>query len=444
MFRLLVTGWIGLVAAVAMAGLPGPGVLPQNLAQGDGKPSLAAGSLAGRTNEAGWPQFRGPVRDGRSPETGLLDRWPAGGPKLLWSVQGVGKGFTHATISGGLVYVSGLVGKQGVLHAYTTDGKLRWQAEYGAEWEKNYPGARGVPTVYDGRVYIASGFGTVSCFDAVHGTPLWAADLRQLYGAPEVFWGFAESVLVDGDSVICTPCGKKATMVALDRKTGRHVWASPALGLGSSFCSPLLIEHRGTRMLITLTETAAVAFSPADGTLLWQYPYEHNRTSHPNTPIYHDGILYIASGYAKGAMALALADDGRSVKEIWRQPRQDPAHGQAVLVDGYVYASSNQAANGKWSCVELTTGKLAWEAPGVGKGGSVVYADGLLYCYAEDGTVGLVRPRPDACEVVSSFKPSLGDGPHWAHLAIAQGRLYIRHGDTLMCYEISATLPRRG
>lgn len=384
-----------------------------------------------------WPQFRGPSRDGRSAAKGLLQQWPEGGPKLLWSIQGVGKGFSQVAVAGDLLYVSGLVGKDGMLRAYTHDGKLVWEASYGPEWAKNYPGARSIPTVHDGLVYVASAVGNVFCFDALTGKPVWSSKVFELYDAPQVDWGFAESLLVDGENIICTPCGKKATMVALDRKTGQQVWASEPLGQGSSFCSPLLIERGGKRIIVSMTETAVVAFSASDGKLLWQHAYANVRGNHPITPIYDNGLLYITSGYGKGAIGLALADDGLSVKQTWEQRKQDPAHGQAVLVGGYVYASSHQSAGGKWTCVELSTGRLAWEAPGVGKGGSVVFADGMLYCYSEDGTVGLMRPSPESCQVVSSFKVPLGDAQHWAHLTIAAGRLYVRHGDALMCYDIA-------
>ena len=384
-----------------------------------------------------WPQFRGPNRDGRSAETGLLSEWPAGGPKLLWSVTGVGKGFTHVAVAGGLVYVTGLVGTEGVLQAYTPDGELQWRAGYGPEWSTSHPGARSVPTVHEGLVYVVSGVGNLACFQAADGKPVWSLPLFAQYEAPQVQWGYAESLRLDGDNLIATPCGKLATMVALNRKTGEPVWASPALGQGSSFCSPLLVERGDQRLLVTMTESAVVAFSAEDGHVVWQHPYANARGNHPDTPLYQDGMLYVTSGYGKGAIGLALAEDGGSVTQIWEQPRQDPVHGQAVLVDGYVYASSHQSANGNWSCVELKTGRLAWEDPGVGKGGSVIYADGMLYCYAEDGTVGIVRPSPEGCQVVSTFQVPLGDGSHWAHPVVANGQLYLRHGDALMCYDIA-------
>jgi outer membrane protein assembly factor BamB len=190
-------------------------------------------------------------------------------------------------------------------------------------------------------------------------------------------------------------------------------------------------------MIVTMTDRAVVAFAATDGQVLWQHPYANFRGNHCVTPIYHDGMLYVTSGYGKGAIGLALAEDGSGVTQLWEQARQDPVHGQAVLVDGYVYAGSHQAANGRWSCVELATGRLVWEDKGVGSSGSVIYADGMLYCYAEDGTVGLVRPTPEKCEVVSTFAVTQGEDQHWAHPVVADGRLYIRHGDALMCYDIS-------
>lgn len=383
-----------------------------------------------------WPQFRGPTRDGKSAERGLLAQWPEGGPKLLWSREGIGKGFTHVAVAGGLVYVNGMVDGQGILRAYTPEGKLQWEANYGQEWSKSHPGSRSIPTVHDGLVYVASGVGNVACFDAVIGKPVWFVKLFEQYDAPQIQWGYAESLLIDGENLIATPVGKKAAMVALDRKTGRQVWASEALDHESGFCSPILVRHRAKRMIVTMTDRAVIAFSPEDGKVIWLLPYKSPRGNHPVSPIYSEGVLYVASGYGKGAIGLGIADDGLSVKQLWEEPRQDPVHGQAVVVDGYVYAASHQSS-GKWSCLELRTGKLAWESPGVGRSGSVIYADGMLYGYSEDGNVGLVRPSPESCQVVSTLKVPLGDGSHWAHPTVADGRLYIRHGNVLMCYDIA-------
>lgn len=387
---------------------------------------------------ADWPQFRGPNRDGKSAETRLLTQWPAEGPKPLWKASGVGQGYTHVAVAGGLVYVTGLVGTEGILQAYDeASGALKWRASYGPEWAKAHPGARSIPTVNDGLVYVASGVGNLACFDAASGAPVWTVKLFDQYQAPQVDWGYAESLLIDGDNVIATPCGALGTMVALKRKTGEQVWVSPALGQISSFCSPVLVEHGGRRMIVTMTDVAVVAFAPEDGKLLWQHPYQNPRQNHPVMPIYHEGMLYVTSGYGKGAVGLQFNADGSGVTQVWEQPKQDPVHGQAVLVDGHVYASSHQRASGRWSCVNVKTGELAWEDAGVGKGGSVIYAEGLLYCYSEDAKMGIVRATPEKCEVVSSFPVTEGDGPHWTHPVVANGRLYVRHGDVLMCYDVS-------
>lgn len=387
-----------------------------------------------------WPQFRGPERTGISTEKGLLNQWPDAGPRLLWSVSGIGKGFTHVSVSEGLVFVTGLVDTQGILRTYTPDGKLNWQASYGEEWSKSHPGSRSIPTVHDGLVYVASGIGNVACFKAADGSPVWSLKLFDQYQAPQVMWGYAESLLIVDDKVICTPVGKKAFMVALDRRTGKEVWTLPAMEGESAFCSPVLVKHGVRRMIVTMTDRAVLAISPDDGKLLWSHPYQSPRGNHPDSPIYHEGLLYVASGYGKGAIALALAPDGLGVKLLWEQPRQDPVHGQSILLDGYVYASSHQSSR-LWSCLELKSGKLAWEDPAIGKGGSIIAAGGMLYCYSEEGVVGLIRPSPERCLLVSSFKIPLGNGPHWAHPVVANGRLYIRHGDVLMCYDVAGSPP---
>ena len=388
-----------------------------------------------------WPQFRGPNRDGTAVGKNLLTQWPEGGPKLLWSVSGLGAGFSHVSVSGGLVFVTGLVDKEGRLAAYTLDGKLKWEARYGPEYSMGHPGARTIPTVHDGLVYVVSAMGRLSCFNAADGKPVWTNELFKNYGAKQIQWGYSESVLIDDDQVIATPCGSKATMVALDRKTGRQIWAAASLGHETNFCSAIAVNHGEKRMFVTMTDRAVVAFAAADGKLLWQHPYKNSRQNHCNSPIYHGGLLYVSSGYGRGAVGLELSADGSSVKQLWEQPKQDPVHGQAVLVDGYVYASSHQSIGGKWSCVELKTGRLMWEHPGVGRGGSVIAVGGLLYCYSEDGTVGLVRPSSEACQVISTFKVPQGDGSHWAHPVVCGGRMYLRHGDALMCYDVSAPVP---
>ena len=385
-----------------------------------------------------WPRFHGPKGDNLSPDTGLLKEWPKSGPPLVWTAKGLGHGYASVTLANGLIYTAGNLDEKTVVTALDLDGKPRWQADNGPAWTRDHPGTRGTPTIDGDRVYHESPLGELTCYDAQSGKKIWGLNILQEFGGQNITWALAESVLIDGDRLICCPGGDKASVAALDKRTGKTVWASPPLDHESSFCSPVMVEHGRTRMIVTMTDRAVVAFAPADGRIIWRHPYQNQRQNHPISPIYSNGMLYVTSGYGKGAIGLRLADDGRSVKQVWEQPSQDPVHGQAVLVDGYVYASSHQSIGGKWSCVEFATGKLMWQDACVGKGGSVVFADGMLYCYSETGVVGLVRPSSRQCHLVSTFKVPLGDGSHWAHPVVSNGRLFIRHGNVLMCYAVSA------
>ncbi len=408
-----------------------------------------------------WPQFRGPHRDGHSAETGLLKQWPEGGPPLLWSATGLGKGYSHVAVAGGRVYTTGLVGKEGMLRAYDANGSLLWERSCGPEWAGDRAGARGTPTVHEGLLYVAGGTGWVACFDAVSGEKKWAFDMFQRYQASPVMWGWADQVLIDGNLAIFTPAGRKGTMVAVDRFTGAPVWASKDIGEKSAYCASLMVElpepnspgsttlpqAAGSqpasavsagpvrRFVVALTGASVIAVDPAGGELIWRHPYRNSNGNHPITPVYHDGMLYVTSGYGKGAIGLKVAPDGRSVRQVWEQPRQDTCHGGVVLVDGHVYGSSHRNYAG-WLCVEFASGRIAWQDKCVGSGGSVICADGMLYCYAENGTVGLVRPSPRGCEVVGTFQIQQGAGEHWAHPVVSGGRLYIRRGDALMCYDV--------
>lgn len=381
-------------------------------------------------------QWRGPNRNGIYPEKNLLKAWPPAGPKLLWSVTGLGVGHSSAAVAAGRVYVTGMVQDTGYLFAFDMNGKLLWKKPYGKEWDEGHPGARTTPTVYDGQIYLMSGYGRVVCFDATKGNELWSLDLVKSYGARNLRWGMTESLLVDGDRVFCTPGGKDATIVALDRLTGKTIWQS-SNGQKSAYCSPTLVQHGNTRLLLTMTAESIVALNPTNGKIVWQYPHITRYDINPNTPIYHDGFIYCTSGYGTGSVKLKLSADGKSVKEIWRNKILDSQMGAAVLVNGYIYGSGH--SNKGWHCLDWETGEIKFSSNDLGRKGNIIYADGLMYCYGEKGDIGLVKPDPKFFNILSSFVITMGTAEHWAHLVVADGRLYVRHGDVLMVYSISAS-----
>ncbi|UCG46558.1 MAG: PQQ-binding-like beta-propeller repeat protein [Phycisphaerales bacterium] len=384
------------------------------------------------------PRFRGPAGDGIFPETGLLKKWPEGGPKLAWSVTGLGQGFSSAVVAGGAVYVTGMDNQnQGHLFAFDLDGSPRWRTPYGPEMGRTGPavaGTRGTPCLSNGQIFVMSGFAKLYLIEAKTGQVLKSIDLLELSGAKQAKFGFAECVLVDGRKVICTPGGPDASLMALDKDTGEKIWQTNGLSQQSAYCSARLIRHGNRHLVVTMVEKGIVALDPETGNVLWQHEQLNRFGVRPSPPLYAAGSIYFCAGGGSGGIQLALADDGASVTEKWTDKNLDPQMHGTVLVDGCIYGTA-QSANRGLVCLDWNTGKMLWNAPAV-KMAAVVSADDMLYTYGEDGTVRLVKPSREAFTPVSRFTVTQGEAQHWAHPTIANGRLYIRHGDALMAYDI--------
>ena len=390
----------------------------------------------GTANAAAWPQFRGPSRDGTSAETGLMKQWPEAGPVELWSCEGLGEGYSSLAVVDGVVYTCGMIKGQGCLFAIDSQGKVKYRVNYGPEWDKagNSPGTRTTPTIDSDRLYLMSGQGRIVCYNAADGKRIWYVDTLEKFGGENIRWGIAESVLIDGDKAICTPGGKDATVVALNKMTGETIWTSKGLSQLSAYCSPMLVERGGKRLILTLVEKALAGIDANTGQVYWTVPHEVSYGIQAVSPLCKDGMVFVSNGYRHGSVGFALSGDGTSAEQKWAEKSLDIHHGGAVLVDGKIHGSSTK---GEWICLDLATGKAAFSDKLVGKG-SVIYVDGMLYGYGENGQVGLIRIKPDGYESVSSFQIKQGGGEHWAHPAISDGRLYIRHGDVLMCHDIKA------
>jgi len=257
-----------------------------------------------------WPQWRGPRRDGISRETGLLKQWPEGGPKLLWSASGCGKGYSSVAVTEALIYTAGTKEEQTSVLAFDLTGKLKWSAPNGKPWKaapdmvwaKTYDGARATPTADGGLVYHLNEMGQLSAFDAQSGKVVWSLDVLEKFGAKCPRYGYAESVLVDGDRLICTPGGAQGFMVALDKKTGSTVWVNTEISEGAGFASPILVEDHGIRQIITLSEEAIVGVDASTGKLLWRHPFTNQRKNNIPTPIYHNGFVFGSTGYGAGSL----------------------------------------------------------------------------------------------------------------------------------------------
>ena len=393
-------------------------------------PALAADS----------PQFRGPNRDGKFPETGLLQAWPEGGPPLAWRIDGLGEGYASVSVVGGTLYVPGMLnGNEGYLHALAPDGTTRWKVRYGEETEdRQAPGSRSTPTVDGDRIYLMSGLGVLYCLSAEDGAPVWNVDVLKRFDGKNIQWSIAESVLVDAQRVYCTPGGPDASVVALDKMTGDTIWTSKGLSDVSAYCSLDIFEHGGRRLLVTMTAQYVVGIDADTGEVLWTHEHPTRYDIHAVTPVYQDGMLYYTAGYKSGGGMLKLSADGFGITPAWRDKNLDCQHHGVVLKDGYIYGTAHQLGR-ELLCLELATGNVMWRTGEI-RQGVVVYADGMLYVYEgpSAGVVSLVKATPDGFERTGSFEIEEGKAKHWAHPTIANGRLYMRRGGLLFAYDISA------
>jgi outer membrane protein assembly factor BamB len=398
----------------------------------------AALTASSRADEAAanWPRFHGPHGTNMSAETGLLRQWPEGGPPQRWTAQGIGDGFATVSIADGRIYTAGNVDGQTAITALDLSGQRLWQVPNGGAWTGSQPGSRGTPTIERGRLYHESPLGDVVCLDAVSGGKIWGLNILQQFGGENISWALSESLLIDGDRLICCPGGPQTAVVALDKRTGETLWKSPGVGGDrAGYASPTLAVHQTLRMILTMTSRHVIGVHADTGELLWQFehvtPWDENIFS----PIFHDGQVFISTGHRVGSVMLKVIVEGQkaSVQEVWRSRELDNHHGGVILRDGYLYGSRWSPG---WACLAWQTGQTMYSERGVGKG-SLTYADGMLYTLSEGGQMGLVPATPEQHTVVSRFPlPAGGTGPVWAHPVVCGGRLYLRHGDMLYAYDV--------
>jgi outer membrane protein assembly factor BamB len=385
---------------------------------------------------ADWPQWQGPDRTRISKETGLLKEWPAGGPRLVWTANGLGSGFGSMAVAGDRVFLQGMRGKNSVVIALNrSDGKEAWSKALGApQTNDRGPGPRGTPTVDEDRLYVLTENGDLACVKT-DGTMVWQRNILKDFGGSQIRWLISESPLVDGPHVVVTPGGPGAGMVKLDKMTGKTVWTSKDLSDTAGYSSIIAADVQGVRTYMTFTASAGVGVRASDGKVMFRYTEAANRTANIATPIYADNKVFFTSAYGTGGGLLNLTVQNGEVAatEAYFTREMRNHHGGVVLVDGYLYGYSDLIL----TCLEFATGKMMWRDRSVGKG-SVTYADGHLYLQSENSKVGLAEATPSGYREKGRFDIPDKGYPSWAHPVVSDGRLYVRNQDTLLVYDIKA------
>lgn len=403
-----------------------------------------------------WSQWRGANRANHSAETGLFESWGPNGPELAWIKEGMGSGYASVAVVGGKAYTSGNFDDgQAVVAIDVTDGNILWKQLLNNKPPKHgYPGSRTTPTVDGDLLYVVSSDGVVACLRTKDGSEVWKRNFADWSGKMMSGWGFSESPLVDGDKVICTPGGHKGMVVALNKMTGEEIWASTLpsygdeIGLngknlkdGAGYASAIISNAAGIKQYVQLVGRGLIGVRASDGKLLWRYDRVSNGTANIPTAIVDGDYIFTSTAYNTGAALLHLlsTDEGVKVKEeYWLDGKTfQNKHGGMTLVDGHIYCGHGNG-NGLPICLELSTGKVTWgpeRAAGSGES-SLIAADGHLIWRRQDGTVILTKANPKTMEVVGEFTPAFQKGKTWAHPVIADGKLYLREQDKLMCYTL--------
>lgn len=401
-------------------------------------------ALSAHAND--WPQWRGPARDGVSAESGLLKEWPAGGPPLLWQSRDAGSGYSTPAVVGDRLYLLGNEGLENeTVRAFSIrDGKAVWQTRLGKvgnpEQQPKFPAARSTPTVEGDRLYALSSDGDLACLDTASGKIQWQKSLRSDFGGKPGIWAYSESPLVDGNTLVCTPGGADATMIALDKRTGDVLWkmAVPG-GEDAAYSSAVVAEVDGVRQYVQMLHKGLVGVDARSGRLLWRHDKTTSRfNANIPTPLVRGAEIYSAGAGTGGGLVRVKSTSGTVAAEpVYFSPKLPAAIGGSVRVGEFFYGTTGQGM----LCAEFATGTVKWEERALGTA-SMCFADNRLYLNAENGEVGLIEPSPEGYREKGRFTPpgrpsrSQPMEKGWAYPVVAGGRLYLRDHGQLWCYDV--------
>lgn len=387
-----------------------------------------------------WSQWRGPNRDGKSAEIDLLDKWPAAGPKLLWHTQELGSGYSTPSAAAGTAYL--LANKdpqqEQLIALALNDGSQQWATPIGEVGENKgpqYPGTRSTPTIDGDRLYALGSDGDLVCLSAQSGKIQWRKNLKEDFGGKPGAWAYAESPLIDGDVLICSPGGPTATVVALNKQDGALVWKTPIPEADdASFSSPVVATLDGVKQYVVFLAKGVVGLEAQTGQPLWRYTKTADEAANVQTPVVNADFVYTAAGRVGGGL-VRITGSQQEPAEIYFAKSMPSGMGGSVLIDGYLYGASGQTL----MCIEYATGKVMWQDRSIGAS-SLVAADGKLYLHGENNEVAMVKVSPDSYQELGRFTPpdapDHGKSKAWSYPIIVDGKLLVRDVGSVWCYDI--------
>ena len=386
-------------------------------------------------------EWRGPDRNGIYSGSNLLKKWPAEGPKELWSIKNIGNGFVSPVFADDYFYITGEVDSLEILFSYNLKGEKQWQTTLGKEWTKSFPGSRSAPTVVDDQLYVGTGLGNLYCVNRADGRIIWSKDLKADFNGALPLHGHSESALIDGEKVFWNTGGKDNNVVALNRFNGRLIWSNRGFGERSAYNSPRLIELQARKILVTFSAYHMMGIDVKTGNLLWSHEQDNYSPdkrlpgygdTHSNTVLYDKGIIYYTAGDGNCCVKLRLSEDGTTITELWRNKGFDSFMGGIVKIGDYIYGCGT--AKPDLRAINTNTGQLT-DSLRLGSG-AIISADNMLYYYTQKGDLMLLSYNQGKIEKVSSFRINEGTREHFSHPVINKGILYQRHGNTLMAFDI--------
>ena len=398
--------------------------------------SVLALGLGAQAIAADWPQILGPTRNGIYAGPPLSEAWGTAGPRVVWRKQ-IGSGLSGPVVAQNRVILFHRVANTEVVEAMdAASGKTQWQYTYPTAYRDDFgfdEGPRAVPVVANGMVYTFGAEGQLHAVDFATGKKVWSEDTMRRFGVPKGFFGAAGSPIVEDGRVIANIGGKNAGIVAFDAKTGKVLWT--ATEDAASYSSGVGATIAGRRTAVFLTRHELIGLDPSAGQVRFQRPWRARQAASVNaaTPIVNGDFIFVSAEYGPGAGVLRF--DGSKLTDVWSSDDVLSNHyATSVFSDGYLYGFHGRQEFGQsFRAVEFQTGKVRWSQDRFGAG-SVTLAGNRLLIVRENGEIVLAAASPEGFKALT--RAQILPATVRAYPAIADGMVYVRNDNTLVCLDL--------